>query len=122
MQFMVAYKCNNLNFHILTEMVTLPFVLNVTELFLCGNFYNKTFIQYINNSNIQNKDNDKNNSNSLVLKLPPNLKSVFNQFNISYQTHDFKDPENVVKGKYYNLEEIQTMKIPNKKTSFFIPY
>ena len=80
-----------------------------------GNLNNKTFIQYINNSNIQNKDNGKNNSNNLVLKLLPNLNSVFSQINISYQTHDFKDPKNVVKCKYYNLEEIQTMKIPNKK-------
>ena len=45
------------------------------------------------------------------------MNSLFNQFNNSSQFHDFKDPENVVKCKYYNLEEVQTMKIPNKKSS-----
>ena len=43
-----------------------------------------------------------------------NLTTQFNQF----QIHDyFKNPENVVNYKYYNLENTQTMKIPNKKSS-----
>ena len=45
------------------------------------------------------------------------MNSLFNQFNDSPQTHDFKDLENVVKSKYYNLEEVQAMKIPKKKSS-----
>ena len=60
---------------------------------------------------MQNKDNDKDNSSNLLLKPPPNLNSLFNQFNKSSQTHDFEDPGNVVKCKHYNLEEVQTMKI-----------
>ena len=68
-------------------------------------------------SNIKNKDIDENNSSNLVLKPPPNLNSLFNQFNNSSQIHDFKDSENIVSCKYYNLEEVQTMKIPNKKNS-----
>ena len=87
-----------------------------TELFPFGTLNNKTFNQYINSSNIQNKDIDQDNSCNLVLKPPPNLKSLFNQFNNSSQIHDFKDPEIVVNCKYYNLEEVQTMKILNKKT------
>ena len=66
-------------------------------------------------SNIKNKDIDEDNSSNLVLKPPPNLNSLFNQFNNSSQIHDFKDSENIVSCKYYNLEEFQTMKIPNKK-------
>ena len=63
---------------------------------------------------MQNKDNDDNSSN-LVLKPPSNLNTLFNQFNTSSQTYGFKDLENVIKCKYYNIEEVQTMKIPNKK-------
>ena len=43
------------------------------------------------------------------------MNTLFNQFNNSSQTNDFKDPENVVKYKCYNPEEVQTMKIPNPK-------
>ena len=50
----------------------------------------------------------------ITLFCDPNLNSLFNQFNISSHTHDFEDPGNVVKCKYYNLEEVQTMKITNK--------
>ena len=56
------------------------------------------------------------------MKPAPSLNSLFNHFNDSSQTHDFKDPENFVKQKYYNLEEVQTMKVPNKKLSFCGPY
>ena len=88
-----------------------------TELFPFAKLSNKTFNKYVNRSNIQNKDNDGDNSSNLVLKPPPNLNSLFHQFNNSSQIHDLKDPENVVNWKYYNLEEIETMKIPNKKNS-----
>ena len=112
-------KCNNLNFidyQYLNGNDDPWFCLKCnTELFPFGTLNNKTFNQYINSSNIQNKDIDQDNSSNLVLKPPPNLKSLFNQFNNSSQIHDFKDPENVVSCKYYNLEEVQTMKIPNKK-------
>ena len=90
-----------------------------TELFLFGTLNNKTCNKYVNRNNIQNKDIDEDNSSNLVLKPPPNLNSLFNQFNNSSQIHDFKDPENVVNCKYYNLEEIQTMKIPNMKNSLY---
>ena len=114
-------KCNNLNFidyQYLNGNDDPWFCLKCnTELFPFGTLNNKTFNQYINSSNIQNKDIDQDNSSNLVLKPPPNLKSLFNQFNNSSQIHDFKDPENVVNCKYYNLEEVQTMKIPNKKNS-----
>ena len=63
---------------------------------------------------MQNKDNNDNSSN-LVLKPPSNLNTLFNQFNTSSQTYGFKDLKNVIKCKYYNIEEVQTMKIPNKK-------
>ena len=51
---------------------------------------------------------------NLVLIPHPSLSSLFNQFNSIPQTHDHKDPENVVRCKYYDLEEVQSMKTPNK--------
>ena len=117
----VHIKCNNLNF--------------INYQYLNGNDYpwiclkcngelspfatlnNKTFNQYINSHNIQNKNNNEDNSSNLILKPPPNLNSLFNQFNNSAQIQDFKDPENDFKCKYYNPEEVQTMEIPNKKSS-----
>ena len=117
----VHIKCNNLNFidyQYLNGNDDPWFCLKCnSEFYPFGTLNNKTFNQYINSNNIQNKDNDEDNSSNLVLKPPPNLNSLFNQFNNSSQFHDFKDPENVVKCKYYNLEEVQTMKIPNKKSS-----
>ena len=96
------------------EMMTLGFCLKSNiELFPFGTSNNKTFNQYLSINNIRSKDNDEDNSSNLVLKPPPNLSSLFNQYNNSSQIYDFRDPENVVKCKYYNLEEVQTMKIPN---------
>ena len=118
----VYIKCNNLNFidyKYLNGNDDPWFYLKCnSECYPFGTLNNKTFNQCINSNNIQNKDNDEDNSGNLVLKPPTNLNSLFNQFNNSFQFHDFKDPGNVVKCKYYNLEEVQTMKIPNKKSYF----
>ena len=62
------------------------------------------------------KNDHKIEVNNLVLKPPPSLSSLFNQFNNIPQTHDHKDPGNVVRCKYYDLEEVQSMKIPNKNS------
>ena len=99
----VHVKCNNLNFldYQYLNVNDDPWfsLKNNTELFPFGTLNNKTFKQYINISNIQNKDIDQDNSSNLVLK-PPNLRSSFNQFNNSSQIHNFKDPKNVVNYKY----------------------
>ena len=42
-----------------------------SELFPFGTLNDKTFKQYINSSNMQNKDKDDVNSSNLVLKLLP---------------------------------------------------
>ena len=86
-----------------------------SQLFPFGTLDNKKFMQHILNSS--NMKNDKKiEFNNLVLKPPPSLSSLFNQFNTIPQTNDHKDPENVVKCKYYDLEEVQSMKIPNKNS------
>ena len=92
-------KCNNLNFidyQYLNGNDDPCFCLKCnSDLFPIGTSSNKTFNQYINSSNIQNNDNDDDHSSNLVLRTPPNLNSLFNQFKNSSQIHDFKYPENV---------------------------
>ena len=93
-------KCNNLNFidyqYLNGNDDSWLCIKCNTKLFPFGTLNNKTFNKYIDSSNIQNKDTDED------------------------QFHDFKDPENVVIIKYYQLEEVQTIKIPNKKNSLFL--
>ena len=48
------------------------------------------------------------------MKHPENLKLLVNQFNNNASPEDNTDTENVVQSKYYDLHELQTMKIPNK--------
>ena len=71
-------------------------------------------MQHIISSNIKNES--ENELNNLVLKPPTSLSSLFNQFNKIPHTHDQKDPENRIRFKYYDLEKIQPMKIPNKNS------
>ena len=62
------------------------------------------------------KNHNKIKFSNLVLKPPPSLSSLFNQFNSIPQTYDHKDPENVVWCKYHDLGEVQSMKIPDKNS------
>ena len=81
----VYTKCKNLNFidyQYLNGNDDPWFSLRCnSELFPFGTLNNKTFNQYINSRNMQNKNNDDDNSSNLFLKPPPNLNSLFNQFN-----------------------------------------
>ena len=52
-------------------------------------------MQHILSNNMKN--DTENDFNNLVLKTPPSLSSLFNQFNDLTQTHGHKDPENVVR-------------------------
>ena len=92
----VHVKCNNLNFieYQYLSRKDDPWIClkYISELFPFATLNNKTFNQYINSHNIQNKNNDEDNSSNLVLKPLPNLNSLFNQFINSSQMQDFKDP------------------------------
>ena len=61
-----------------------------------------------------------NSTSTLALKQPANLSQLFNQFNNTTENHTNKDSDNAVKCRYYDIEEIQTLKIPNKSTSLSI--
>ena len=54
-----------------------------------------------------------NNESYLSLKPSEKLKLLVNQFNNASPV-DNNDPENVVQSKYYNIDELQNMKMPSK--------
>ena len=56
-------------------------------------------------------------TSTLVLKRPANLSQLFNQFNNITGNHTSRDPDNVAKCTYYDIEEIQTMNISDKSKS-----
>ena len=57
-------------------------------------------------------------TSTLVLKHPEDLSQLFNQFNNITKNLRHRDPDNVVKCRYYDTEEIQTLNIPRKSNSF----
>ena len=59
-----------------------------------------------------------NSTSTLALKQPANLTQLFNQFNNTTKNHTNKGPDNTVSCRYYDIEEIQTLKIPNKASGY----
>ena len=84
-------------------------------LFPFGNLNNQKFIGFVNNNN-DNNDESKNSKSYLILK-PADLALLFNQFNNAIPENN-SDPENVIQSKYYDIDELQQLKIPNKEKSF----
>ena len=68
--------------------------------------------------------NKKNSNRSLSLKPPPDLTLLFNQF-INAIPENSSDPENTIQSKYYDIVELQQLKIPSKEQALscliFIP-
>ena len=98
-----------------------------------GNLNNQKFLGFINNNNNNNNDNDNNNNNNdndnnnnininnkelevsnsfLILKPPPDLARLFNQSSNAIPENN-SVPENVIQSKYYEIDELQQLKIPN---------
>ena len=46
-----------------------------------------------------------------------NSASTLVQFNNITENHENRDPDNIVKCRYYDIKEIQTLSIPNKSKS-----
>ena len=84
-------------------------------LFLFGNLNNQKFLGLVSNNN-DNYNESKNSNSSLILKPPPDLALLFNQFNYAIPENN-NDPENVIQSKYYDIDELQQLKIPNKEKS-----
>ena len=78
---------------------------------------NKNFISNFCDSNKSKTIIDK--DSSLLLKPSEHLKYLVNQFNnMSSQPDDINsdDPENTVSSKYYDIDELQNLKINNSNS------
>ena len=57
-----------------------------------------------------------NRNSSVLLKPPSNLALLFNQFNNSFPEQEIH-PENVVNSRYFDIDQIQSLKFPQKEKS-----
>ena len=112
-------KCNHLNYIVYKYLQGCNepwYCLSCTTmLFPFGNLNNQKFLGFVNNNN-DNNNESKNSNSSLILKPPPDLALLFNQFNNAIPENN-NDPENVIQSKYYDIDELQQLKIPNKEKS-----
>ena len=65
---------------------------------------------------IKNSDANHSSSSSLALKPSENLSLLFSQFN-NFSPEPKSEPENVVNSNYYDIDQIQTLKFPEKNKS-----
>ena len=77
---------------------------------------NQNFLNFNGNNNAITSSEIKNLNSSLLLKPPPDLALFFNQFNNAIP-ENHSDPENVIQSKYYDIDELQKLKTPNKENS-----
>ena len=56
---------------------------------------------------------------SLVLKHTPNWELLVNQFNNATPENN-NDPENISSSKYYDIDEMHNVEIPNKNKSLLL--
>ena len=68
------------------------------------------------NSFSQGTNSDNNKESLLSLKPPSNLALLYNQFNNTSPEKN-NDPENVVNSKFYDIDQITTLKFPDKHKS-----
>ena len=74
---------------------------------------NQNFLTFIGD-NITISNETENLNSYLLLKPHPNLALLFKQFNNAIPENR-SDPENVIQGKYCDIDELQQSKIPNKE-------
>ena len=76
---------------------------------------NKIFSIYVSNFHNNNKPvKTLNNKSSLLFKPSKKLNFLVNRFVNNASPEDNTDSEDVVQSKYYESDELQTMKIPNE--------
>ena len=119
-QTWVHIKCNHLNYmdykylHGCNEpWYCLPCS---KTLFSFGSLSYQNFLNFIGNNNTTTSSETKTLNSSLLLKPPPNLALLFDQFNNAIPENR-SDPENVIESKYYDIDELQKLKTPNKENS-----
>ena len=67
------------------------------------------------------KELENDHNSSLLLKPSPNLELLVNQFNNTTQENN-NDPERTSSSKYYDVDEMHNIKIPQKIKSLFLLY
>ena len=115
-----TWKCNHLNYmhYKYLQGCNEPwYCLSCSNtLFPFGNLNNQNFLNFIgNNDTITSSETNSLNS-SLLLKPTPDLTLLFNQL-INAIPENRSDPENAIQSKYYDIGELQKLKIPNKENS-----
>ena len=87
------------------------------KIFPFSDLNNQRFRSYINDNKINNNtDFINDDSSTLILKPPPNLSLLFNQLNNACPDEN-KDPENLVNCRYYDIAELQKLRLPNKNNA-----
>ena len=110
-----------LTINIFKDQLIRGFVYHVVMLcyiLLLGNLTDKDF-----SSSVLNKSNTEISCkfNFVLLKPPPHLALLFNQFNNSFPELNI-DPENVISSRYFDIDQIQSNQFPRKEKkslSFF---
>ena len=68
---------------------------------------------------LNKKRNEVSDKSSVLLKPPPNLALLFNQFNNSSPEEQI-NPENVLKSRYFDIDQIKSLKFPQKEKSLSV--
>ena len=83
-----------------------------------GTLNNQNFSSFV----LINKNSNENTGSSINLEPPPNLSSLFNQFNDLSSDSINKNLENMMTScKYYDIDDIQKIKSKSNPLSLFIP-
>ena len=82
----------------------------------CNSTIRKFVRQGFSYSILNNYNEISNKNSSVLLKPPANLALLFNQFNNSSPEQQI-DPENVVNSRYFDIDQIQSLKFPQKEKS-----
>ena len=122
-------KCNHLNFidfQRISGNNSDPWLCFkcTSEKFRFGNLSSQNFHLFIHNISEMNESSVgkyTNDNSILTLNPPPNIKSLFNQFNALTAESNKKNPENVINYRNLDIDEIQMIKIkPNSLSLFHI--
>ena len=114
----VHFKCSDLNY------IDYKFLQNFNDPWFCIQCCSEIFpFNTVKNRNffsIFYDSNGNSKNSSLLLKPSEHLKYLVDQFNNMLSLPDdinSGDPENTVSSKYYDIEELQNLKITNKSMS-----
>ena len=109
-QTWVHIKCNHLNY------MDYKYLQDCNESWHClpcsntlfpfGNLNHQNSLNFIGNNDTITSSETNDLNSCLLLKPPPDLTLLFNQFNNSIPENR-SDPENVIQSKYYDIDELQ---------------